>query len=384
MGGLAYLQCYAAEWGITNDTPIDFMTRGDFENPYMEDAQGVLYLGCGRPSRMNWANEHYLEDRNTSCCKLVAEELRLNKEIHGPLVLEITREDRYGAGNVKQHLAQLIKDRFEIGESFEDIYPWVKLALVALSDLRWRPFLFSMGIESCREAIAAKFSKDTADRWVQVGLEASEVLRKKYKEACTFLKKNQEDFSYIQTYRGRIRAYMPSEVQTNPRITQAARSLGADLILMRGNLDFGEVGTIIQTNQRAGLCLTKVLEELRKHELLNRGRLDESLRDKCKGEGTIETCPFWHGFQNGEGEVQCTQIFSGAKSRPRAEKTILPPDYYKGLTLETLQEIPDGIIVKPTRRTESGKPQFKVAIEFDTQKFLTGDPDLGRVFSENN
>lgn len=380
IGAIFLLQRHAAEWGITNSTPIEFMTRGDYENPRMEETSGALFLGCGRPSPMNWANEHYQDDKNTSCCKLVAKELGLDKQIYGPLVLEITREDRYGAC-IKQHLAQFIKDRFELGETFEDIYPWVKLALAALSDRGWQPAKFSMDLPSCHKAITAKWGKDTADRWVQVALVVEETMRKKYKEACAFLKKNQEDFTYVDTYRGRVRAYIPSEVQTNPRITQAARSVGADIVLMQGALDFGEVGILIQTSQKAELCLTKVLEELRKHELLYRGQLDEGLVEKCKGEGTTKVCPFWHGFQNGEGEVRCTQIFSGAKSRPRNEKSILKIGYVVDLTLATLKEIPDGVIIKSVKR-KGGNPNLKGVVDFSVNKFLTGGSDLSRVFEE--
>lgn len=363
IGAIFLLQRHGESIGITSDTPIEFMKRGDFENPPMNQTDGVLYVGCGIGS---WANEHYMDDRDMSACRLVARQLNVPR-YYKPIVFEITREDRHGAGGVKNHLAQFIKDRYDLGETFEDIYPWCKCALAALSHPQWNPKNFSMDTQSCADAISTRWGEESGQAWLKKAIAIDNAIHAQYCKSMAYLqKKRADDFVKIPTYKGVVQAFISDYVETNPRIAQAARSLGAQIVIMRGQLDFDQVGVVIQASGM-GICLLKVLETLRLHELFIRGQLNADKATKCNGEGTLQVCPYWHGHQAGKGRVTCTSIYSGAKSRPLAQKTVIDWQEIKGIVLDTLQHAPEGEIVAG----------------FNQDKFLTGGSDLDRVFNQN-
>jgi hypothetical protein len=362
IGAIFLLQRYGESIGITPDTPIEFMKKGDFENPPMGETD-VLYLGCGIGS---WANEHYMEDRDLSACRLVARHLDVPR-YYKPLVLEITREDRHGSDGIKNHLAQFIKDRYDLGGNFYQIYPWCKCALAALSHPKWNPEIFSMDIQSCADAISARWGDESGKMWYQKASEIQHAMHVEYCKAMAHLKSCPDDFIDIPTYKGVVKAFVSDQIESNSRITQAARSLGAQIVLLRGQLDFDQIGVVIQTKQTSGICLLKVLETLRQHELAHREVLDASNIGQCNGEGTNRVCPYWHGHQAGKGRVTCASIYSGAKTRPKAEKTVMDWGYIKDLVLATLQHAPEGEIIAG----------------FDQNKFLAGDSDLSHVFNQN-
>lgn len=366
MAAYMLLLLFGARWGITSATPVEFMKKGDYQNPRMAEVKGLLYLGCGLDS---WANEHYITDDSTkdvSCCYLVAKELGLSRKVWGRFVDEVTREDRHGSGDVKKHLAQYIKDRYDLGDTFEDIYPWVEFAMIALTQKDWNPSMFSMSIHACYDAIALQHGEVAADKWIARANQVEGAMKGEYVKAMQDLRARPEDFVEIETYKGTFRAFIPSEVQTNPRTTQAARSLGADIVLMRGALDFDQVGVVIQTKQTSGLCLLEVSETLRQHELITRSQLDAEKFGQCKGEGTLSVCPFWHGHQAGNGKVMCTTVMSGAKTRPLAEKTMMDWDYIVDLFIETIKREPQGNIVAGP----------------DASLLLPGAVTIGQVFEQ--
>jgi hypothetical protein len=362
MAAYMLLLLFGAKWGITPATRLEFMKKGDYQNPLMHEVKGLLYLGCGLGS---WANEHYTTSiKDVSCCYLVAKELGLDRKVWGQFVDEVTREDRHGAGDVKNHLAQYIKDRYDLGDTFEQIYPWVEYAMIALTQSNWKPSNFSMSIHACYDAIALQHGEENADKWIAKANTVERTMKGEYIRAVKDLQEHPEYFVELETYKGTFKACIPSEVQTNPRITQAARSLGADLVLVRGKLDFNQIGIVIQTKQTSGLCLLEVLKTLRHHELMNRNELDEKKICECTGEGTLGICPYWHGHQAGTGKVMCTSIMSGAKTRPLADKTILDFDYICDLFKETIKQHPQGTVVAG----------------FDTSSLIPGSIKIERVF----
>lgn len=364
MAAYMLLLLFGAKWGITSATSLEFMKKGDYQNPVMHKIKGLLYLGCGLGS---WANEHYSTlIKDISCCYLVARELGLDRKVWGQFVDEVTREDRHGSGDTKNHLAQYIKDRYDLGDTFEQIYPWVEYAMIALTQENWNPSTFSMSIHACYDAIAFQHGTGSADRWIAKANQVERAMKSEYIKAMQTLRDHPENFVEVETYKGTFKAFIPNEVQTNPRITQAARSLGADIVLMQGALDFGQIGIVIQTKQTSGLCLLEVLETLRQHELLQREQLDGVKATQCNGEGTLGVCPYWHGHQAGNGKLMCTTVMSRAKSRPLAEITIMDWNYIVDLFIGTI-----------TR-----EPQGKIVAGFDVTPLLPGEVIIGHVFEK--
>lgn len=355
------LKRHAAEWGINNETLVEFMANGDFENPPMSELKGVLYVGCGLGS---WANEHYCDEIDKSACYLVARELRLDRQRYLSLVEEVTREDRYGAGGIKSHLAQAIKDLYDMGWNFSRVYAWVKTALVALTDWNARPEKFSLNTETCARSIEKAFGKESACRWFTVVEESRQWSKKKLNHAQGYLRDKAGFFVPVETYRGTLTAFIPDEIQKNPRVNAAARSRGADIVLMRSRLDFGETGIVLQQKSGANLSFSLVLEELRKHELIARGEANWRKIMHCSSDGTVEACPVWHGHQAATGQNNCFAIYNRSKSRPCGPQTALHWEYIVDLVTTTLKTAPQGEVVA------------------GMDKFLAGGSDLNRVFEQ--
>lgn len=338
------------------------MANGDNENPRMSETDGSLYIGCGLGS---WANEHYSKEKDRSACYLVARELGLDPRRYKDLVSEVTREDRYGVGEVKDHISQVIKDLYDMGWDFFRVYAWVKTALVVLSDTKSKT-QFTMSTEACSHLIENKFGKDQANEWFSVATKAKLWGHGEFVKACAYINKNMHHlFHDVETYRGTLKICVLPEIQKNHRIGAAARSRGADLVLMRGQLDFNQVGITLQQKPGTQISFSKVLEELRKHELMHQGVLTEKKLLRCKGEGTVSVCPVWHGHQAATGQNTCFAIYNRSKSRPCGPGSVLDFEYIKDLILNTLEQVPEGEVV-------SG-----------LGKFLEGGSDLNRAFERN-
>lgn len=339
-------------FGITSETPIRLMSNGDFENPPMEDVPGTLYLGCGR-GRTCWANEHFLEDyKDSSCCKLVAGRLGIAS---WPIVSAVTKEDRHGADGVKNHLAQVIKNLYDMGWSAAQVYKWFHTAFIALTS-KYAPRPFNLNCEAIALSIEAKFNEQSARDWYAVVEQSCAWDKAEYIKAMAIISKamkkdielsdSEKQFVMVETYLGKtVMAYIPSTVQTNARISQAARSQGCEIVLMQGQLDFDRVGILLQQQHETGLCFSHVLEELRKHELMHRGKLSEYKINACSGEGTLEACPIWHGHEGSTGQKKCFAFYNRAKSRPNSEATVLPFEYIVDLFLETIKVRPEGELI---------------------------------------
>lgn len=339
-GALMLLERYAQEWHISQESEVAYMLKLDHDEPPIS---GVLDVGCGLNS---WANEHYLANAHeTSSCYLVARELRICRQKYGPLVEEITREDRHGSGSKAFHLARAIKDMYSLGETFERMRPWVRGALSALADYQWGSSQFSMSVEVCRAAVCAKFGLESAKRWYDRVEWAKSEMRKAFNQAMAKCSRQQEDFMIIPTYQGDLKIFAPSGVQSNPRILQAARASGASICIVRSQLDFGEVGTIIQADLSKELDLSVVVKTLRQHELMRIGTLDAGKVDRCGGHGSIDTCPQWYGHLGGDG-VRCIAIYSGSLSRPLARKTVLETGYIHDLFKSSIQENPASLVAQ--------------------------------------
>ncbi len=337
-------------FGITPETPVELMANGDFENPPMEDVPGTLYLGCGR-GKTCWANEHFLKnDKDSSCFKLVAERLGIAS---WPIVHEVTREDRHGADGVKNHIAQVIKNLYDMGWSAPQVYKWFKTAFIALTS-KHAPKPFSLNCEAIAMSIEAKFNEQSARDWYAVVERSSNWDRAEYSKAMAIISKamkedielpdSEKQFVMVETYLGKtVKAYIPSTVQTNARISSAARSLGCEIVLMQGLLDFDQVGIMLQQHHKTGLCFSYVLEELRKYELMHRGLLSEDKLGECFGEGTLEVCPSWHGHQGATGQRSCFAVYHRSHSRPLAySPTAMPFDTIKDIFIDAIKVSPKG------------------------------------------
>jgi hypothetical protein len=341
--GNFFLKRYGADWEIIKDTPVNFMANGDFENPPMFEVPGILYNGCGLSS---WANEHYsIEYADKSACYLIARELGVNRNKYFDLVTEVTREDRYGSGNIKNHIGQAIKDLYDIGWSYDQVYDWVKTALIALTHQDSRPNTFSMDTETCARAIEKRFGSRSARQWYSIVEKINSWQKGEFIKACAYIDKNPQLFQEVETYKGTMKVFMPEEVQLNQRVGSAARSRGAEIVLMRGGLDFNQVGIVLQQKHTANLSFSRVLKELRQHELIMRGERNGKLINACVGEGTLKVCPIWHGHQSAEGQNTCFAIYNKSKTRPCGPATCLDWDHARGIMLATLQETPIGELV---------------------------------------
>lgn len=356
------LQRHGAEIGIDRDTPVKFMTNGDFENPPMDKTDGELYVGCGLGS---WANEHFMTEIDLSACHLVARHLRLSRKRYGAFVDLVTEEDRKGAGGVKSHIAQAIKDLYDMGWMHQRVYNWVKTAIIALTDWDSRPGKLELDTVTCAQAIDKKFGTKSSQRWFKVVEQILKWQKGEFIKARAYIDKNPNLFLELETHRGKLKCFVPDEVQFNARITAAARSRGAQVLLLQGALDFDQIGIMLQQKHTAGISFSGVLEELRKHELSFRGEANVSKAAQCAGEGTLAVCPVWHGHQASTGQSETFAVYNRSKSRPRGPKTVLPWDYIQDLVSETLKVSPQGKIVKGMTNT-----------------FLVGDSDLNRVFQQ--
>lgn len=342
LAGIFLLKRHGYEIGITRDTPVDFMMNGDFENPPAPEVPHLLYLGCGLESDFN---EHYSGDKNTSSCRLVAKFFELSYEVYGNFVDEVTREDRYGSGGVKNHLAQTIKDLYDTGWSALEIYRWASHAFKALTSDKWKPKEFSMDIESCARAIEHLAGRDFRLEWEDVFKTTKKLMRSEYIKAMAYLTHNPQYFKVIDTYLGPMTAYIECTPQINPRIAAAARSKGAQIVLMLCTLNVGDgtsCGVVIQQHHTAGLSFLNVVEELRKHELLYNSRLNGENHDQLKGEGTIAECPVWHGHQAAVGISKCLAIYNRSRTRPLGPATCLTMSYIIDLFLATITVTPKG------------------------------------------
>ena len=343
LAGIFLLKRHGAEMGITTTTPVEFMMNGDFENPHASDVPHILYLGCGLGLDFN---EHYSEDKDTSACQLVAKNLQLSRDQYGSFVKEVTREDRHGSEGVKNHIAQTIKDLYDMGWEAIRIYRWAKTAFVALTSDKWQPREFSMDVDSCNLAIEHKFGREAAQEWYSVFKDTQKFMRKEYNKAMAYLKQNPSDFVEIETYSGSMKAYIPMIPQTNPRIAQAARSQGAMLVLMQGVLktdnDTQSLGVVIQQKHTAHLSFAKIVEELRTHELIFCSKFRKEQLGELKGEGTIAECPIWHGHQAATGKAVCFAIYNRSKTRPLGPKTCLEWQYIVDLFISTIKVAPEG------------------------------------------
>lgn len=338
------LKRHAADWGITQDTVVGFMSNGDYQNPSMPE--GILYVGCGIGS---WANEHYLDINDSSACRLVARELRLDPFRYRDLVDAVTREDRHGVGTIKNHIAQSVKDLYDMGWSFHQVYKWVAHALVAMTTYRSQ-IKFSLDTDTCANAIEKKFGKGSAEEWFSVVTKIRSWDKKEFIKACAYLDKNPHLFTEVETYKGKMKAFIPDDIQDNARIGPAARSKGAQVILMQGELDYKQTGIMLQQKHTAQLSFSVVLEELRKHELMHRGQANLEKVSACAGEGTIEVCPIWHGHQAAQGQFETFAIYNRSKSRPLGPATEMSFEYIKDLVLDALTVTPQGEIVKGTNQ----------------------------------
>lgn len=352
---------HGVERGFTKETPVTFMTNGDFENPHMSEVPGLLYNGCGLGS---WANEHYTDYVDKSACYLIARELNVCRRRYFDFVTEVTREDRHGASGVKSHIALAIKDLYDMGWDYTQVYAWAKTAMIALVDWDSRPKKFAMDTETCARSIEKKFGEQSSKKWYSVVSKIRSWGKGEFIKACAYLDKNPQLFQEVETYQGRMKIFLPEEIQTNPRIGSAARSKNAEILLMQGTLDFGQVGIRLQQNYTARLSFSLVLEELRKHELLNKGQLDAKKMSMCAGEGTLEVCPIWHGHQSAQGQNTCFAIYNRSKSRPCGLGTSLDWEYLTGLILEILKQTPSGELVN------------------GVNKFLVGGSNLNHVFQK--
>lgn len=353
------LKRHGAEWGIDEDTPVRFMANGDFENLPMPEVNEVLYVGCGIDS---WANEHFCDEPDRSACYLVARELQLCRRRYKWLVHLVTKEDRYGTDNVQNHIAQAIKDLYDMGWTFTRVYKWVKTALVALTSHGSYPDKFALDTETCARSIEKKFGKESAVSWFSVISGIKTWDKGEFAKSCAYLDKNPQLFTEVDTYKGKMKAFIPDDVQFSPRIGAAARAKGAQIVLMQGILDFDQVGIMLQQKHTAGLSFSKVLEELRKHELVQCGELNHEKSADCAGEGTKKVCPVWHGHQSAKGQYECFAIYNRSKTRPCGPKTAMSWDYLRDLVLDTIKVAPEGEIINGLNNV------------------LAGGADLHRVF----
>lgn len=320
------------------------MANGDFENPPMSEVPGLLYVGCGIGS---WANEHYGSEPDKSACFLVARELQVDHRRYRKLVELVTQEDRYGSGGIKNHIAQSIKDLYDMGWSFERVHKWMNHLLVALSN--WNPASdgeLSLDTDTCIRAIEKKFGKQFAKTWASVLSDIQKWNKGEFIRACAYLRKNPSFFKEVETYKGKMKAFIPDEVQTNIKIGQAARSMGAEIVLMQSALDFNQIGIVLQQKQSAGLSFSLVLEQTRQQELIQRGTMNEKKLKQCAGEGTLEVCPIWHGHQAATGQNECFAIYNRSKSRPCIPQTSMPWEYIVDIVTLTLGRDPHPLQVK--------------------------------------
>ncbi len=361
----AILKFPSAHLPLASSNPeILFMTKGDNEYPPMSD-NGDCFFGCGRNSPFN---EHLLINptEDTSCFKLVLEHMGI-LGVKGLRVLEqrITREDRYGAGKVCRHFSQIIKDMYDCGKTFEEVSAWSDRFFEAVfksethRETPGKPVWYQMDLKSCRTTVEEIFGPEIAEQWYQEGVVASEQIQKCFSEAQRMFT-SENRFEKIPTYLGEVTLYAPEEVQTNPRIAQAARAIGADIIVIRSKLSIGDnQSVLIQVSRKSGLSLSHVLAALRYMELSFRG-VDLGKRgvEEFEIEGTITECPEWHGLQSAVNqETLCGTIMSRSKTRPGLRGTQLD---FVGIIIQTVK---CALLTEPHTKKVASIATQEVAVE---------------------
>jgi len=337
---------------VSGATLGDFTTGVWPEGLSAENSPGVLFLGCAG----GMFDEHG-KDREICCARLVADYLAIGREKSlDNLLYQVEVEDREGAGDLKNHLALVVKGMaFFQGKKTEEVYKWLKPLFTSIikseqecwdkvcaevdalnlsssslswaeknarfrkAECLWLPFT----LENCAKLISKTIDAKFAAEWLTKGQKALAVKQELFEAAVAEIKASGRIVKF-ESFRGSVSMLV---IQSdNPQVGPATRYQGYDIVVHQkrsGN-------TTIMTKKGRQIWLNNVTKLIRAEEAQLRG-VDVS-KQKLDCEGTLMAVPNWHLH-----EGICTQLYNGTLTASAVEPTAISLDRVVELVQEGLK-----------------------------------------------
>lgn len=362
---------------VTGATLGHFTTGVWPEGVKNKNPETVLFLGCAG----GMFDEHG-KDREICCARLVADYLDIGREKSlDNLLYQVEVEDREGAGDLKNHVALVVKGMaFFQGIKTEEVYMWLKPLFTSIikseqecwdkvctevdalnlstsklaweekrarfrkAECLWLPFT----LENCAKLIAQTIDAKFAGEWLAKGQKALAAKQQLFEAAIAEIKASGQTVKF-ESFRGPVKMLV---IQSdNSQIGPASRQQGYDVVVHQNR--GGNV--VVMTKAKREIWLNNVAKLIRSEEAKLRG-VDVS-KQKLDHEGTLMAVPNWHLHEGIR-----TQLYNGTLTASAVEPTSISLDRVVELVQEGL---------KPRFKFKKAKPakQVKSGIEIENEDF---------------